>query len=255
MKVRRAVLPYSGLEIDNWESPGHGVFAVVGPNGAGKSQWLAYLAGHLKVRGAQRCGRDMRVGLVMQHPEEQLSGETVAAEVLWPFPPGVRGQRAFQERVAAVRARWELHDALWELSPWALSTGQQRRLVFAVYDLLAPDMLLLDEPSEGLDAGWKAHLRQWLVDTAAERCILVATHDWAWALSFIPQGYWCEGQLARVPEDLGTLWYRHRPLSEDPLENLWRMLRDCGAPVDLRGWIEPAKAAEQVVRLCNRPGH
>jgi energy-coupling factor transporter ATP-binding protein EcfA2 len=253
IRVDFVILPFSGLQVEHWISPERGVYALVGPNGAGKSQWLSFLSGLLKVRRSRVQHGGHRIGLIMQNPEQQISAETVAGELLWAIAPRLRAQRLFQERLATVRERWQMDDTLWKLSPWALSTGQQRRLLFAVYDLLDPDILLLDEPSEGLDGYWTGRLSQWIAKRAQSHFVLVATHDWAWALSFIDKGYWCEKSLPAHPEDLGALWYQHHPVSEDPLENLWRDLLDCHADVSVRAWIDPELAAEQAVKLCSSP--
>ncbi len=246
--VQGVTLPYSGLFIEHWQAPAAGVYAVMGPNGAGKSQWLSLLAGQLKVRGGTVKRGRHRIGLVMQHPEHQIAEDRVSAEMLWPYGETRRTAPDFLASVAQVRTRWAL-DGFWDDSPWTLSTGQKRRLVFAVYDLLNPDVLLLDEPSEALDGEWKDRTRRWVAERAQDHLVLIASHDWPWVLSFVDQGYWCEGTLDNKPRDLGELWYERQVPPSGRLEELWRELLDRSAPVGLREWIDPQIAAGQAVKL------
>ncbi|PSR37239.1 MAG: hypothetical protein C7B44_04790, partial [Sulfobacillus thermosulfidooxidans] len=206
--VKDVTLPFSGLHIAQWIAPPRGAYAVMGPNGSGKSQWLALLAGQLRVRSGTVDLGGHRVGWVMQQPEHQLSEESVSREILWPFSSVKQGEPAFRQSLDAVKERWGLED-LWEHSVWSLSTGQKRRLVCAVYDFLDPEVFLLDEPTEGLDVTWKSRIRDWIIARSENHLMLIVSHDWPWVLSFVSQGYWCEGVLDNIPQDLGEMWYAH----------------------------------------------
>ncbi len=246
--IENMVLPHSQLRIPRWSAPRQGLYGIVGPNGSGKSQFFSVLMRTLKPRLGKVSIENCRIGCVMQHPEHQLTEATVRDEMLWPFSRKQQVDHRFQNQLADVIQRWDL-EVHWQQSPWTLSTGQKRRLILAVYDLLNPDVLLLDEPSEGLDGEWKKRLATWLTTRAGTRLTLITSHDWPWLLSFVGTGFWCEKTLDASPKDLGQLWYSHQLPTVNPLEQLWRELLNRNAPVSWRGWIDAEVALGQVVTL------
>ena len=148
-----------------------GEFAgIIGHTGSGKSTLLQHLNGLLKpASGAIEIdGVDItdsrtrmidirrRVGLVFQYPEYQLFEETVARDVA--FGPGNLGldQDEIDERV---RTSIELvgldYDEIKNVSPFELSGGQKRRVAMAGVLAMKPEVLILDEPTAGLNP--KAH--------------------------------------------------------------------------------------------------
>ncbi len=245
--VENVILPFSELQIPSWQAPKRGLYGVVGPNGSGKSQFFSLLYRGLKVHQGTVILQE-RVGCVMQHPEHQLTESSVANEILWAFKGKKRSDAKFRQRVDRVVWRWQL-DSMWNQSPWTLSTGQKRRVVLAVYDLLNPDVLLVDEPTEGLDKFWKEELKKWLIAKKSSRLVLIISHDWPWMLSFVDNGFWCEKILDGTAKDLGSLWYHHTLSAKSPLEELWRELIKRNAPVSFRGWIGSERALQQVVEL------
>jgi len=183
---------------------------LIGPNGAGKSTLLLHLAGLLPERRrylhvhepgghAHRHGlvgdvvigatqvspatigriRDM-VGIVFQDPDDQLIGLTVGEDVGY----GPRARRwpqaeidgAVREALRSVRLEGYEHR-----SPHHLSTGEKRRVCLAGVLACTPGLLLLDEPSSGLDPRGRRSLAALLRNLAAT--IIVASHD----LAFIQQ--------------------------------------------------------------------
>lgn len=161
------------------------IVAVMGRNGAGKSTLLSSLVGLLRPdRGTARVdGRDpadltgpdlvTRVGLVPQEPGDLLGAETVAAECR----DADRDAHAAPGTAAALLARLapEIDPGT---HPRDLSEGQ--RLVLALAVVLAgdPPLLLLDEPTRGLDYPTKARLVAALRERAAGgRAVVLATHD------------------------------------------------------------------------------
>ncbi len=251
--IENVTLPFSELRIPFWQAPEKGLYGVVGPNGSGKSQFFSLLYQELKVRHGTVVINE-RVGCVMQHPEHQLTESTVANELLWAFRGKKQSDSRWQQRVDQIVARWQL-GSLWNQSPWTLSTGQKRRVVLAAYDLLNPDVLLLDEPTEGLDGFWREELKRWLISQELSRLTLVISHDWPWLLSFMETGFWCEKTLDSSATDLGKLWHHHTLSAQSPLEELWRDLLNRNAPVSFRGWIDAERALQQVVKLWNQVRH
>jgi len=160
--------------------------AVIGANGAGKSTLLLHLNGCLAPgEGAVRIGDypvtrgtlpEIRrtVGMIFQDPDDQLFMPTVADDVAFGplnlgFPPDEVKQRV-DTSLAAVDA---LH--LRGKSPHRLSGGEKRRVAIATVMAMTPDILVLDEPTTGLDP----FARRQLIDLLARfsHTKIIATHD------------------------------------------------------------------------------
>jgi energy-coupling factor transport system ATP-binding protein len=157
----------------------------MGRNGAGKSTLLNALVGIVPVRSgtAVAAGTDPRrtkpkrlvkaVGLVPQEPADLLYAATVAEECAsadsdFKVPPG--SCRALLERLAP--------DVAMDLHPRDLSEGQRLCLALAVVLCGAPPLLLLDEPTRGLDYGAKRRLVAILRELAAAgHAVVLSTHD------------------------------------------------------------------------------
>ncbi len=180
------------------------VVALTGPSGSGKTTLLRLISGLLRPetgwievagRPAGRWLRGVRpgVGYLPQDPGALLFAETVRDEVAASLVR--RGDGRF-----APRAVWALLDALGladvaDRYPRDLSTGQRQRVALAAVVVGRPAVLLLDEPTRGLDDGAIFRLGQLLDRLAAEgAAILLATHDrrlvrWAdRALALVPDG-------------------------------------------------------------------
>lgn len=164
--------------------------AVVGQTGSGKSTLLRLLcgleapdAGSVEVAGAttatKRGRRDVRraVGYVMQHPERQLFAQTVEADVA--FGPRNMGLPA-DEVARRVDHALDLVGlaAKKGLSPFELSGGQKRLAAIAGVLAMQPKLLVLDEPTAGLDPRGRAGLRRLLAELRAHGVTIVqVTHS------------------------------------------------------------------------------
>ena len=166
---------------------GHGeAIAVVGANGAGKSTLLLHLNGLLTpVHGAVDIGGipvakdtlpDIRrtVGMVFQDPDDQLFMPTVAEDVGFGplnlgLPPEVVGARVAQA-LARVGA-----EHLAERPPYRLSGGEKRAVAIATVLAMEPSILVMDEPSSGLDPQARRRLLGLL--EGFEHTRIIATHD------------------------------------------------------------------------------
>ena len=164
--------------------------AVVGQTGSGKSTLLRLLcgleapdAGSVEVAGAitatKRGRRDVRraVGYVMQHPERQLFAQTVESDVA--FGPRNMGLPA-DEVVRRVAHALDLVGlaAKKDLSPFELSGGQKRLAAIAGALAMQPKLLVLDEPTAGLDPRGRAGLRRLLAELRAQGVTIVqVTHS------------------------------------------------------------------------------
>ena len=164
--------------------------AVVGQTGSGKSTLLRLLcgleapdAGSVEVAGAstatKRGRRDVRraVGYVMQHPERQLFAQTVESDVA--FGPRNMGLPA-DEVARRVDHALDLVglSAKKGLSPFELSGGQKRLAAIAGVLAMQPKLLVLDEPTAGLDPRGRAGLRRLLAELRSHGVTIVqVTHS------------------------------------------------------------------------------
>lgn len=172
------------------EVPVRATTAIVGQTGSGKSTLLRLLcgleaadAGSLTVCGINaatkrgRCQVRRAVGYVMQHPERQLFAQTVAEDVA--FGPRNQGLSAaeVERRVAHALDLVGLADRR-DASPFELSGGQQRLAAIAGVLAMEPELLVLDEPTAGLDPRGRARLRALMADLAAHGVTLLqVTHS------------------------------------------------------------------------------
>lgn len=161
--------PFEGQALSdiNLEIKDRSYTAIVGHTGSGKSTLLQLLNGLLcPTQGEiqfddfvldresdQKKMKHLRkkVGLVFQFPESQLFAETVLADVAFgPQNFGVSRERAEEiakDKLAVVG----LNDAIYNKSPFELSGGQMRRVAIAGILAIEPEILVLDEPTAGLD--------------------------------------------------------------------------------------------------------
>ena len=171
------------------------VTALVGPNGSGKSTLLRTLVGlHCPESGRVMLGDDdvsalppearfPRLALVPQDPGRHLLTETVADEIGVALRSlGVTGaERA--RRVAEAADALELADLL-DRHPLDLSVGERERVALASIIVAEPRVLVLDEPTRGMDPGRKRALAALIRARAATGvAVLVATHDGPFAVA------------------------------------------------------------------------
>ncbi len=154
---------------------------LIGHTGSGKTTLLQMLSGLVKPTAGQILvdGMDIadkknrlsalkgKVGLVFQYPEYQLFGETVLEDVL--FGPKNIGFSDAEDKARAALSDVGIDESLFGESPFSLSGGQKRRVAIAGVLALSPKVLILDEPTAGLDpAGrdeifeqiYKLHMRE-----------------------------------------------------------------------------------------------
>ena len=148
------------LEIEKGEFAG-----IIGHTGSGKSTLIRHLNGLLKPTSGKvyiggediwKNPKDIRrfrfkVGMVFQYPEYQLFEETVFKDIA--FGPKNMGLSNFetQERVYEAAQFVGIGSDLMEKSPFELSGGQKRRVAIAGVIAMRPEVLILDEPTAGLD--------------------------------------------------------------------------------------------------------
>lgn len=165
-------MPTEQLALDNisFDAEDGQMVGIIGHTGSGKSTLLQHLNGLLKPESGRivigdtditQPGVSMvqirkKIGLVFQYPEYQLFEETVAKDVA--FGPGNLGlsQEEIDERVREAIGLVGLdYESIKDRSPFELSGGQKRRVAIAGVVAMRPEVLILDEPTAGLDP--KAH--------------------------------------------------------------------------------------------------
>ncbi len=140
--------------------------AVIGHTGSGKSTLMQQLNGLLrpdsgKITVGEVCITDpstkmtevrRKVGLVFQYPEYQLFEETVAKDVAFgPKQVGITGEKLDRVVEESIRLTGLDYEEVKERSPFELSGGQKRRVAIAGVLAMKPEILILDEPTAGLD--------------------------------------------------------------------------------------------------------
>jgi cobalt transport protein ATP-binding subunit len=163
--------------------------AVVGPNGAGKSTLFLHLNGTLRTRTqngerVQVAGLTVgdktvqavraKVGLIFQDPDDQLFSPTVFEDVAFgPLHMGL-SENEVRDRVARALAAVGM-IGYEELMPHHLSLGERKRIAIATVLAMDPEILVLDEPSAGLDPRTRRNLIALLRELP--QTMLVASHD------------------------------------------------------------------------------
>ena len=170
--VYSAGTPFEHRAVDDMSfSVQRGEFiGIIGHTGSGKSTLMQHLNGLLKPTSGQVLldGVDIhsdkkftrqarfRVGLVFQYPEYQLFEETVYKDIAFgPKNMGLKPEE-IDRRVREAAKLVGLTDAQLEVSPFDLSGGQKRRVAIAGVIAMAPEVLILDEPTAGLDPASRA---------------------------------------------------------------------------------------------------
>ncbi len=149
---------------------------IIGHTGSGKSTLIQHLNGLLKPSSGTIYldGADIwaepkkirsvrfRVGLVFQYPEYQLFEDTVRKDIA--FGPKNMGldAREVERRVLAAIEAVGLDESVLDKSPFALSGGQKRRVAIAGVMAMEPEVLILDEPTAGLDPRGRESILQLL---------------------------------------------------------------------------------------------
>ncbi|ATE58242.1 energy-coupling factor ABC transporter ATP-binding protein [Actinosynnema pretiosum] len=268
-----SVLEARGVTVDYRDAPGvlrevdlrvgAGTrLALMGANGAGKSTLLRCLSGALRptsgqvLAGGTPLGRGRRaltahrqhVQLVLQDPDDQLFSADVFQDVAFgPVNLGL-GEAEVAERVAGVLAALRIPD-LVDRPVHHLSFGQRKRVALAGALAMRPAVLLLDEPTAGLDPSGAAALLGTLEELrAAGTTVVMSTHDvdlaWRWAdeVALLADHRLRQGDPADLLGDAPLL-------AAAGLEPPWqvRLLREAGLPVG--GPERPREPGEVLARL------
>lgn len=154
----KTALKEINLEIKDGEFAG-----IIGHTGSGKSTLIQHFNGLLKpmsgrvlINGTDTAGKNLKelrrhVGVVFQYPEHQLFDETVYKDIAFGLNKQNIPEEQIRSRVMQVIASVGLDTGILEKSPFELSGGQKRRVAIAGVLVMNPGILILDEPTAGLD--------------------------------------------------------------------------------------------------------
>lgn len=166
---------------------------VIGRTGSGKSTLIQHFNGILRptsgilryegndcwAKGFSRSMLRFNVGLVFQYPEYQLFEETVEKDIAFgPSNMGITAEE-IEKRITESLHFVGLDDTLRKRSPFELSGGQKRRVAIAGIMAMDPKVLILDEPTAGLDPKGRDEILQRISEYRAEKksTVIIVSHN------------------------------------------------------------------------------
>ena len=257
---RRSAVENLSLDIYRGEFLG-----LIGHTGSGKSTLIQHLNGLLKPTGGRVLldGEDIwadpkkirsvrfRVGLVFQYPEYQLFEETVYRDIAFgPTNMGLTGAE-LDRRVHDAARFAGLDEGLLQKSPFALSGGQKRRVAIAGVIAMEPEVLILDEPTAGLDPAGRESILQNIRDyqKAQNATVIMVSHSMEEIASNVTRlVVMNDGRIARTgtPREVFTHAQELMEIGLDvpQVTRVFLRLRELGVDVDTSVFtVEQAKEA------------
>ena len=243
---------------------------IIGHTGSGKSTLIQLLNGLLRTASGKILyegqniyddGFSMRrlrgqVGLVFQYPEYQLFETTVLRDVAFgPKNQGLSEEEAFQKAKEAL-AKVRLPENCWDMSPFELSGGQKRRAAIAGVSAMEPSVLILDEPTAGLDPRGRKELFRLIREIHEQHhmTVLLVSHsmedvaDYADRIVVMNHGeVMLDGSPAEVFSHVKEL--EAASLAVPQVTYLMMELKKRGYPVS-SSVTTIAQAKEEIERLC-----
>ncbi|MBB5181695.1 energy-coupling factor transport system ATP-binding protein [Planomicrobium koreense] len=220
----------------NLHIPSGSYTAIIGHTGSGKSTVLQHLNALLKpTEGTVMIGerkieegtkaknlRDIRrqVGIVFQFPEQQLFDETVLKDIMFgPLNYGVPEEEA-SRRARELVQQLGLPEDVLEKSPFDLSGGQMRRVAIAGVLAMEPDVLVLDEPTAGLDPRGRREIMDLFYRLHVEKGLttVLVTHSMEDAARYADQIAIMHGGKCVVTGDPVTIFSNEEQLHDYRLE-------------------------------------
>ncbi len=185
----------------NFEAKESEKVAILGPNGSGKTTLFYHFNGLIK----PTCGEVLvfgenisktnidevrkRVGLIFQEPDSQLFAPTVFEDIAFGLKNLGLDTKEIKERVSKMLHRYEI-ESLAGSNPANLSGGQKKRVAIAGVVAMEPDVLVLDEPTSGMDGGGITDTMEILDELNDEgKTIIISTHDSDLAASWADRVY------------------------------------------------------------------
>lgn len=230
--------PFETLALKNIDASfrSSSVTAVIGRTGSGKSTLVQHINGLLKpsagvvtVGGQQLEAGTKRkmvktvrshVGMVFQYPEHQLFEETVEKDLL--FGPKNKGMNVaeIQKKLPELLQQVGLSERLLERSPFELSGGQMRRVAIAGVLATNPDILILDEPTAGLDPQGQKEILELFMNWQRmyQPTTIMITHQMEEAAAFAEYMYVMEDAEIKMQGEPEAIYAQREKLREMDLD-------------------------------------
>ena len=241
------------------------VLGFLGPNGAGKSTTMRMIAGFLTpTRGTARiCGFDSieqsipakaRLGYL---PEGAPAYADMTPRSFLRFVAGVRGYRGNERELRVDRAVETTQIAqVLDQTIDTLSKGYKRRVGLAQALLHDPDVLIMDEPTDGLDPNQKHEVRTLITEMAPEKAIIVSTHILEEVTAVCTRAMViARGRVVadNTPDELEAMSRYHNAVTIRARADLADPMREALARIDQAQYVEAEPADDGTVELTVFP--
>lgn len=268
-----APMPRKALDDVSLDIPEGQFIGVIGHTGSGKSTLMQHLNGLLKAtsghiyfqgkeidaKGYDKKELRSKVGLVFQYPEHQLFEADVFSDVCFgPKNLGLDKEEVERRALDALR-RVGLPEELYYQSPFELSGGQKRRAAIAGVLAMKPEILILDEPTAGLDPKGRREILDQikLLQTETHMTILLVSHSMDDVAEYVERII-VMNQGRIIYDDIpANIFQRYRELEEIGLgapqvTYIMHTLKEQGLPVDTTV-ATVQEAADQIMRALHIP--
>lgn len=263
----KTAVDHISLQIEEGELVG-----VIGHTGSGKSTFVQQLNGLLKPTSGKVLlkGKDIwaepkkirairfQVGMVFQYPEHQLFEETVEKDIA--FGPKNMGlsEEEIKRRVKMAAAFAGLKDNLLGASPFEISGGEKRRAAIAGVIAMDPEVLILDEPTAGLDPMGRDVLLSQIVDYHRQRnnTVLLVSHSMEDIARIADRVLVIDDGKVAMFEKTDKVFAQSARLSQMGLRvpqitKIMTMLREKGYPVS-SGVLTVEQGVQEILRILDR---
>ena len=263
----KTAVDHISLQIEEGELVG-----VIGHTGSGKSTFVQQLNGLLKPTSGKVLlkGKDLwaepqnirairfQVGMVFQYPEHQLFEETVEKDIA--FGPKNMGlsEEEIKRRVKMAAAFAGLKDNLLGASPFEISGGEKRRAAIAGVIAMDPEVLILDEPTAGLDPMGRDVLLSQIVDYHRQRnnTVLLVSHSMEDIARIADRVLVIDDGKVAMFEKTDKVFAQSARLSQMGLRvpqitKIMTMLREKGYPVS-SGVLTVEQGVQEILRILGR---
>ncbi len=262
----KAALKNVSLKIDDGEFVG-----IIGHTGSGKSTLIQHFNGLLKptsgrvlINGIDTVGKNLKelrrqVGIVFQYPEHQLFDETVYKDIAFGLYKQKIPEEQVRRDVMQVIEAVGLKEDILEKSPFELSGGQKRRVAIAGVLVMKPGILILDEPTAGLDPKGRDELFGFIrkIHDTMGITVLLVSHSMEDIARLVNRvivmnkgEIEVEGSVAEVFEDIRRL--EGIGLSAPQVAYLMKGLKDLFPEIDDRAYTVAAARDELLRHLKGR---
>ena len=263
----KTAVEHMNIQIEQGELVG-----IIGHTGSGKSTFVQLLNGLLRPTSGKVLlkGKDIweepkkirsirfQVGMVFQYPEHQLFEETVENDIA--FGPKNMGlsEEEIQKRVKMAAAFAGLKEDLLKASPFEISGGEKRRAAIAGVIAMDPEILILDEPTAGLDPQGRDVLLSQIIDYHRQKhnTVLLVSHSMEDIARIADRVLVIENGSAAMFDTTEKVFSRGKELSGMGLRvpqitKIMTMLKEKGYPVS-DGVLTVEQGVQELLRVMGR---